>query len=462
MADSFGDKDKGFGGTGKRPAPTIEGKATEVAVEPAEAAAAEQEESAAPAGESSALPGGDSGEAQEAPGPPSARPSRVKSFASHMLAGLLGALIGVAGLGAAWNALGLGPKPPAAPDLSGIEARIAKLESAPAPTAGSGELAELDKRLKAIEDQPSDVTPELSGLPDRVAQLETAIKSLADTAKDGGSVADAAAISEQIGEAERRLQAKIDAAIAEAELTNASTVQDLQREIAELKAKIGALAEAELNPGGDTALVPDLTALTDRIAKLEAALPALKDEIGKDSSETKSAALAIALANLRTALDEGRPFSAELATLKALAPTPEDLGPLPGYAEKGIPTLAALKRSFAAAKDAALAPTTPKAEASIWESLWASAQGLVKVRRVDAAAIGDTPDAVLARADAKLEMDDLAEAVAEVETLDGAPRAQFADWLEQAHARLDADHVLKRLEGLLLVSVGGAGLPKAE
>jgi hypothetical protein len=461
MADSFGDKDNNFGGAGKRPAPTIEGKATEVSVEPADAASRD-EEAAASAG-SGALPGGNGTQAQDAqaaPTPP--RPSRVKGFATQMLAGILGAIIGVAALGAGWNALGLGPKPSPQPDLSGIEARIAKLESGSAASGDGGKLADLDARIKAIESRPPDVSPELAGLPDRVAQLETAMKALADTAKDGGSVADSAAISEQIGEAERRLQAKIEAAIAEAELTNASTVQDLQREIGELKAKIGALAEAELAPGGDSALQPDLTALTDRIAKLEAALPALKDAIGKDAGDTKSATLAIALANLRTALNEGQPFAAELATLKALAPTPEDLGPLPDYAEKGIPSLAALKRSFSSAKDEALAAAAPQAGASLWDSLWASAQGLVKIRRVDAAAIGDTPDAVLARADAKLEANDLAGSVAEVETLEGTPRAHFADWLKQAHARLDADHVLKRLEGLLLVSVGGASLPKAE
>ena len=70
---------------------------------------------------------------------------------------------------------------------------------------------------------------------------------------------------------------------------------------------------------------------------------------------TKSAAVAIAFANLRTAISEGRPFATELDTISTLSPAAADLGVLPAYAEKGIPTVPELARSFATAKDAALA-----------------------------------------------------------------------------------------------------------
>jgi hypothetical protein len=45
--------------------------------------------------------------------------------------------------------------------------------------------------------------------------------------------------------------------------------------------------------------------------------------------------------------------------------------------------------------------------------------------------------------------------VKEVEALDAAPREALTPWLAQAHARLGADETLTRLEGLLLVSMGG-------
>jgi hypothetical protein len=158
-------------------------------------------------------------------------------------------------------------------------------------------------------------------------------------------------------------------------------------------------------------------------------------------------------------VSEGRPFATELDTISTLSPSATDLGALPAYAEKGIPTLPELARSFDAAKDAGLAAVAPPASGSLLDSLMASAESLVKIRRVDAAATGDTPSAVLARAEAALDKGDLAAAVKEVGTLQGATRDAFSGWLDQARARLGADETLKRLESLLLVSVGGDAEP---
>ena len=85
----------------------------------------------------------------------------------------------------------------------------------------------------------------------------------------------------------------------------------------------------------------------------------------------------------------------------------------------------------------------------------ASAESLVTIKRIDEPATGEGPGAALARAKAELNKGDLASAVKEIETLDGAPRDAFSAWLGQAHARLGAVETLTRLEGLLLVSMGG-------
>jgi hypothetical protein len=92
----------------------------------------------------------------------------------------------------------------------------------------------------------------------------------------------------------------------------------------------------------------------------------------------------------------------------------------------------------------------------------ASAESLVKVKRIDAEAEGDGPDAVLARAEAQLEQGDLAASVTEVDKLQDAPRTAFAAWLDQARARLGAEETLQRLENILLVSLGGGGARGAD
>jgi len=453
MADPLGDQDRGS--KGKRLAQTIEGTATEISVEPGgeEAARTEPDEAVGSVEDEADgfIPGRmqETGDPEDEAPPPRATVPELKSFVTHLAAGVLGGLIGVVALALAWG-VPSGKPVSNAPEIAKLNERIAQLEAAPAPSGKSEEVADLDRRVKALEQRPGQALPDVSDLTNRVAQLETSLKTLADTAKQGGSVADAAAASQQINEAEQRLQGKIDTALA-SEGTNASTIQEMQATISELKAKMVALADAELGTGDTT----DLSELSQRVIKIEKALPELATAASKGVEQTKSAAAAIAFANLRAAISEGRPFATELDTISTLAPSATNLGALPAYAEKGIPTEPELARSFDAAKQAALATAAPpNSSGSLLDSLMTSAESLVKIRRVDATATGDTPGAVLARAKAALDKGDLATAVKEVGTLQGVPRDAFSSWLDQARARLGADETLRRLESLLLVSVG--------
>jgi hypothetical protein len=445
MADPFSDQDHGPGGASKRPAQTIEGTATEISEEAAGGDAAREAEAAADhpdiAGEAphdvdAALP------------PAQASLPELKSFVTHLAAGVLGGLVGVVGLALAWGGLGGGGSSGPQPDIAALEARIAKLETAP-PASGDGEaLAQLKAQVETLETGVKETSPKLADLADRVGQLETSLKAISQSASDGGSVASAAAIAQQIAEAEQRLDAKLADALA----ANASSLQEMQSAIAELKAKIGALAE--LGTGNGAAAGPALAALTERLARLEAAMPELAAAIGKENNGAKSAAAAIAFANLRAAVSDGRPYATELDTIGALVPSVGDLGVLPAYAEKGIPTAPDLARTFVVAKEGAQVATAPASSGSLVDTLMASAQSLVTIKRLDEPTTGQGPGAALARAKAALDQGDLAAAVKEVETLDGASREAFAAWLGQAHARLSADETLIQLESTLLVSVG--------
>ena len=406
MADPFGDQDQGPGGASKRPAQTIEGTATEITEGSAYESDARAEPEAKASEDHLAGAAADPAEAKALP-PAQASLPELKSFVTHLAAGVLGGLIGVIGLALAWGGLG-GTGNVTQPDIAGLEARITKLESAK-PSSGDAEaLAQLKSQVEALETGAKETSPKLADLSDRVAQLETSLKAISQSASEGGSVASAAAIAQQIAEAEQRLDSKIAEALAKAEAGNASALQQMQSEIAELKAKIGALAEAGLGTGEGSVAGGDLAALTERLDKLEAALPELVAAVGV----------------------------------------------LPAYAEKGIPTVPELARSFTLAKEGALVATAPASTGSIVDTLMASAQSLVTVKRIDEPTTGEGPGAALARAKAALDKGDLAAAVKEVETLDGAPREAFSAWLGQAHARLSADETLIQLESALLVSVG--------
>ncbi len=450
MANPFGDKDEA---ASKRPAQTIEGTATEVATEPAHGdAPAEANETGRGEGEDRAERRGE--EREHAAEPQRTGLAAVKSFMTHLAAGLVGGLIGVIAA-ALSGGLGTGEESGPAPGVTALEQRIAKLESAPRPAPDTQTIAEMEGRVAALEESGKANASKLSLLSDRVAELDSSIESLAKTAEEGGSVADAAAIGQQIEEAERRLKVKIDAALAKGESTDASAIAGMEKTIAELKAKLSALAEAQLATGDASVSQPELAALIERIGKLEALLPELAGTIDKEAAGAKSAALAIAFANLRAAMSDGRPYAAELDTIVALTPALGDLGVLPAYAEKGIPTVPQLARSFAAASDEALATPAAATDGSVVGSLMASAESLVKIRRIDEAPAGEGAQATLSRAKKALDNDDLAVAVKEVETLQGKPREAFVSWLGEARARLSAGETLTRLEGALLISLSG-------
>jgi hypothetical protein len=448
MAEPFGDPLNP--GSGKRPAPTIEGTATEVSIDPARGDTA----SAKPEAEESKSDLGGSKAKRGVTGtPPRTSPTELRSFFTHLAAGLLGGLIGVVALAIAWNKLPVRTATP--PDLTPIESRLSKLETAPSPAGDTEALGALDARIKTLEERKVETPPDLSGLTDRVTRLEETLKSLAEAAKDGGSISDAAALDAKIGDIEQKLQGKIDSALAVQQASSTKDLETLQGEVAALKAKLGALAEANL-AGDSSDLAPQLTTLDQRIAKLEAALPDLSTAIDRSAASANSGAAAIAFANLRAAVAAGRQYAAEFAVLRSLMPDLGDLGALPTHAETGIPTVAELAHNLTKIAEASAAPTSAPAEASFLDSMIASAKSAVSIRRIGAETTGSEPSAVLARAEAALEQGNLATAIKEVEAMPAPARDAFAGWLEDARARASANDMLTKLQSTVLASLGGA------
>ena len=133
MADPFGDRDQ----ASKRPARTIEGTATEVVVEPAEG------DASAATTEAKGEERAGSEEPAHGAEPPRTRIAAAKSFMSHLVAGLIGGLIGV--IAAALSSGGTSP------DVASLEQRIAKLEGAPRPAPDTKSVAAMEGRYHYYE-----------------------------------------------------------------------------------------------------------------------------------------------------------------------------------------------------------------------------------------------------------------------------------------------------------------------
>jgi len=238
--------------------------------------------------------------------------------------------------------------------------------------------------------------------------------------------------------------------------SNTKAVEALQGEVAALKAKLGALAEANL-AGDSSDLAPQLTTLNQRMTKLEAALPDLSTAIDRSAAGAKSGATAIAFASLRDAVNAGRPYAAELAVFQSFLPD-SDLGALASHAETGITTIAELARNLDKVGEASAAPPpADPAAASFLDSVIAGAKSTVSIHRIGADTMGTEPSAALAKAEAALGRGDLSAAIKEVEAMPAPSRDAFTAWLDDARVRATANDTLTELKNTVLASLGGGG-----
>ncbi len=205
----------------------------------------------------------------------------------------------------------------------------------------------------------------------------------------------------------------------------------------------------------ETAPLPDLTAINERLGQLERATKAESAEIAKESASTAEVKAAeakpaddlplrriVTAALLDISVRHGDPYVAALAAANSLNPDPDALKPLDGFAVSGVPTPDALCRELLTLVPKLSAPAPDTTTGSgIVERLEAGATKLVRIQRTDAS--GSDRDAIVARVTAAALRNDLALARRELNTLAPADRAAAQSWIEKADAR-DAAFVASR------------------
>jgi hypothetical protein len=228
----------------------------------------------------------------------------------------------------------------------------------------------------------------------------------------------------------------------------------LKQEIGALAKRLGALESqsAGATPPSAESVQQSLEPLNGRLAGMEARIASLAKAQDELRATTGSAALAMAVQNLRRAVAEGRSFAGELKTLTALAQEPLEVAPLEARRDSGLPSLARLQRDFDASAKAAIAASRGPGDGTFTGDLLAKARGLVRVRPTGEVA-GDTPEAILARAEHKLDAGDLPAALGEAGKLSGAAADAMTPWLVEAKAKAAADETLAKLESKLMTSL---------
>jgi hypothetical protein len=333
---------------------------------------------------------------------PSPPPS---SGLSRIAAGVIGAVVALAGAGALQFA-GLLGYPGASgngatsAEIAALQQEVAALKQSPA----SGDTARLDELSSSVEAVNAD--------------LKSVKESLSTGA--GGDTASLQALDERI----KAIESSI------AGLNQGGSTETVG--LAELGDRVGAI-ETTVKSASETA-----TAADGKLAEVEKSIADL-DARGDAQAQQPKIALAISTAALKSAIDRGAPFAAELETFAAIAPSAPGLAELRAHAEAGIPTRDDLLVEFEPAAAAMIAAETPvDPNAGYFDRLLESAESLVTVRPVGEVA-GTGAGAVVARMQVALKAGDLDKAYAEFESLPEPIRAAAGDFGRKLQLRRDVE-----------------------
>lgn len=185
-----------------------------------------------------------------------------------------------------------------------------------------------------------------------------------------------------------------------------------------------------------------------RLDKLSAALVELQTTVRAAAvGSDRAVRLAVAAVTLRAAVERGTPFTAELATVKALASNTSTLAALEPFAAAGLPSDAALGQELVGIVQPMLRAgggEPSSAGGGFLERLQANAEKLVRIRPIDEVR-GDDRGAILARIEQRAARADVAGALAELDKLPPAARGPAQGWIAKARARNTAVEASRRL-----------------
>jgi hypothetical protein len=371
-----------------------------------------------------------------------AKPADIKSFVTHLAAGLVGGLIAVIGAGMVQDPP---PEPGKAPPpyddaklvkrLNAAETKLAALQKAdPAPELRKA-AGKMELRVTALEKKP----PELKDMSVRLGKLESTLKTLREAgAQEGASgVAQSAALTGKIDEVSTQLETRISG---------------LKKDMEALGNSLETRVTAQSKESGKTAndLRKLLESFEEKIASLEEKLAVtVAPSMSLSASSSGGAALALTFESLRRAVERGQPYADQLTALKDIAPEGLDLTEFEADAATGIATNAELLSALPDVLNAAYAAIETPENGTFLERVVTNARSVVRIRRIRPSE-GESPSQVLSRMDAQMKAFNVAGVLREAEGLKGSVRDVIQPWKDKAMARRASEGRLEKLGQQLL------------
>ncbi|MGA1833094.1 mitofilin family membrane protein [Rhizobium wenxiniae] len=203
---------------------------------------------------------------------------------------------------------------------------------------------------------------------------------------------------------------------------------DMDQKLAALEAELASLKSA------NAAAAATSTQLAGRLQQAEAQIA--------DKGPEQQAARAVAAAALKSAVDRGGSFEAELQTYQTVASDDPAIANLQPFAAKGVLSRIELQRQVSGVADSMVeAVAQPDPDQGLAARLYSSALSVVKVRKVGDVT-GNTPEDIVARFEDRLRSGDFAAAALEWETLPDAAKTASQSFKQELDARIEVENLV--------------------
>lgn len=332
------------------------------------------------------------------------------------------------------------PMPSSAPVIADPAERLTELD---------GRTAMLEQRLPALEESAMDTQVSLdatitqlnSGLTDvkgSIAALETRLGEVQASVPAAATPVDLAPITAQLD----TLEARVTAIAAGASSADAAALADslnaIEASIAALTARIDR-SDARLG---------EIDAIRGELNTAKAAIAAQTQQLG-GADIGPAVKLPLVVSGLETAFSAGRPYTAELDSLRALLPSLSVPEPVSAAASTGLQRPDALAADFRAAVPAILAGRTAQSTGDWGKDAIEWAKALLALRP-SGEIEGNSPEAIVSRLEAAVERSDFVAAAALLDSLPEPMQAAAGEVATAIRTHASADGFIAGLRAQAL------------
>ena len=310
--------------------------------------------------------------------------------------------------------------------LAALEQRVPTLEESAMDTQVS-----LDTTIAQLDSGIADVKASITALETRLGQVQASIPAAAPPV-------DLAPITGQLDTLESRVTAIAAGASSADAAALAESLNVIETSLAGLNSRLDQ-ADARLG---------EIDALRAELDTAKAAIAAQTRQLG-GADIGPAVKLPLVVSGLETAFAAGRPYSAELASLRALLPGLEVPAPVAAAAETGLQRPDALAAQFRAAVPDILAGRAAQSTGDWGKDAIEWAKGLLALRPTGEMQ-GNTPEAIVSRLEAAVERHDFVAAAALLAQLPEPMQSAAGEAAASIRARADADGFIAGLRAQAL------------